>query len=245
MDPHRTPGTDRPVQDCLIQDETSVRNEPRPDDLRREFGGVHRRTGGRHVPKYLGRCNSDQGRLYVVQSVRSAHPRSGHVEDERIRRATLNRYSRTDQVDVVDADHIKTTVTGERHRGSQIPDVLCACQPRSTLRRIPAIAASTARTTSLAQILVLNAVTRGEFDIVVYGDVRARWRRVLHNISVDCQLLDQARCAAAEPNVALDQGARSREVDVGGANWTVEHQDSELTESTKTADRRRVRSRTD
>ena len=222
MDPHRTPGTDRPVQDCLIQDETSVRNQPRPDDLRREFGGVHRRTGGRHVPKYLGRCNSDQGRLYVVQSVRSAHPRSGNVEDERIRRATLNRYSRLAQVDVVDADHIQTTVTGERHRGSQIPDVLCAWQPRSTLRRIPAIAASTARTTGRAQILVLNAVTRGEMDSVGatggYGYVRARWRRVLHNISVDCQLLDQARCAAAEPNVALDQGARSREVDVGGAS---------------------------
>lgn len=126
----------------------------------------------------------------------------------------MNRYSRLDQIDVVDADHIKTTVTGERHRGSQIPDVLCALQPRRTLRRIPAIAASTARTTSLAQILVLNAVTRGEIDIVGYGYVRARWRRVSHNISVDCQLLDQARCAAAEPNIALDRCIRTREVDV-------------------------------
>jgi len=173
------------------------------------------------------------------------HPRSGNVEDERIRRATLNRYSRVGQVDVVDADHIKTTVTGERHRGSQIPDVLCAWQPRSTLRRIPAIAASTARTTSRAQILVLNTVTRGEFDIIAYDYVRARWRGVPHNISVDCQLLDRARCAAAEPNVALDQGVRTREVYVGRASLTGEHQDSELTERTKIADRRRVRSRTD
>jgi hypothetical protein len=43
----------------------------------------------------------------------------------------------------------------------------------------------------------------------------------------------------------LDQGVRTREVYVGRASITVEHQDSELTERTKIADRRRVRSLTD
>jgi len=101
-------------------------------------------------------------------------------------------------------------------------------QPRSTLRRIPQ-SPPVRRTTSRAQILVLNAVTRGEFDIVVYGYVRAggvvsaQYLRRLPNFWISPMCRRRAQCRAA-----LDLGAISREVDAGGANLTVEHQDSDL-----------------